>query len=88
MVLGLSMGCAVACGGELPGSAGDSPAPVISGVDQSVDRPYLLERVGEALHRQPLPELASRAYKIARQLETGPRWEATLKMLERVASGG
>jgi len=47
-----------------------------------------LERVGEALHRQPLPELASRAYNIARQLETGPRWEATLKMLERVASGG
>ena len=47
-----------------------------------------LERVGEALYRQPLPELSSRAYKIARQLETGPRWEATLKMLERVASGG
>ena len=48
VVLGLSMGWAVACGGELPGSAGDSPAPVISGVDQAVDRPYLLERVGEA----------------------------------------
>ena len=48
VVLGLTMGSAVAGGWELPGSAGDFPAPVVRGGDKAADRPYLLERVGEA----------------------------------------
>ena len=48
VVLGLTMGSAVAGGWELPDSAGDSPAPVVRGGDKAADRPYLLGRVGEA----------------------------------------
>ena len=48
VVLGLTMGSAVEGGWELPDSASDSPAPVVRGGDKAADRPYLLERVGEA----------------------------------------
>ncbi|MDP7471155.1 MAG: hypothetical protein QGI02_02250 [Vicinamibacterales bacterium] len=43
VVLGLSVGSVAACGGGVSRSPDQAPA-----VDRAVDRPYLLERVGEA----------------------------------------